>query len=623
LCTVLICMAMNHMERSSTRIIAQDGEACVQRQEVLGHVYMLTGWQHGEDNAAHMMLRVDESRGLCLYLSVNSGAELFINGSHARTYAVENTLIYQLPEGGEYLLELRSERSNVFLNNNLCLYLGDVGSAISSSQWLTFQRMLIVGIDVAVVLFALTLYVKKRSEKYLLAFMLYALITLFRTSSRAFPGFMDFPLANLFFNIPGLEMDSPAIMDALNTIYRRTWDVIVRYLILRAFVPVKTGKHSYIWYCSGLIAAAAAAVFLVGDVDAVRFVPTVMRAGFHILEMGVLLRGMWYKRANVYPMWIAWVVMMGMWIFDDIASWSIGGTYILGTTVGLAGIYETVLLVGFLLAVNGKFAGKFAEADELTHKLEQTNAGLEQIVAEKTRELQLSYDELQKTQQQKDEMVSNIAHNLKTPLFSMSGYVEMMTEEVAEDNTALREQLGVLQKNMAYVQRRVKDLLLAYRLEGGRIVFHKMKMDLRTMTEQAAELVKARCRENGVKLVTELCDGEASIAGDHFYLLQAVQNVLENAADCGPEGTEVRLGLFSTGERWCISVTDCGKGIAPEDVEHIFERYYSKREDGRRSSGLGLAIARDIVLAHQGEITVKSELGKGAEFMIFLPKAQE
>jgi signal transduction histidine kinase len=135
--------------------------------------------------------------------------------------------------------------------------------------------------------------------------------------------------------------------------------------------------------------------------------------------------------------------------------------------------------------------------------------------------------------------------------------------------------------------------------------------------------LESQAREKGITIHLELpSQTDWQIQGDAFYLEQAFTNLLQNAITYSPPGAEVRLSACRSGQQLTVAVIDFGPGIPPEHLPHLFERYYrvdSARTRATGGFGLGLAIARTIVDAHRGTITVESTVGTGTTFTVTLP----
>ncbi len=224
------------------------------------------------------------------------------------------------------------------------------------------------------------------------------------------------------------------------------------------------------------------------------------------------------------------------------------------------------------------------------------------------------------------EFVSNVSHELKTPLTSIHGYAETLLDDDFKDIETVKHFLGIIENESARMSRLINDLLDLQKLEEGKTKFEFQSIDLSKIVDYVSKIVKPMADSVEVELKTS-CDKEIYIYGDFDRLVQAVLNLTDNAIkytsqkESGIKSVEV--SCESINENECqIRVKDTGIGIPTDALSRLFERFY--RVDKARSrkvggTGLGLSIVKMIVEVHKGKIEVSSELGKGSEFRIILP----
>lgn len=222
------------------------------------------------------------------------------------------------------------------------------------------------------------------------------------------------------------------------------------------------------------------------------------------------------------------------------------------------------------------------------------------------------------------EFVANVSHELKTPITSIKGYIETLTDCLPDAPEDVRRFLAVIQRQSDRLNSIIEDLLYLSRLEqGDRAVLTEIRAEnVQTAVRNAVAFCQQAARAKSIIMEVEV--PELVLTANHQLLEHAVYNLLDNAIKYSPDGTRVLLSARRQGERLVLTVTDHGIGIPPTDRERIFERFY--RVDKSRSrnlggTGLGLAIVKHIVRLHQGEVTVQSELGKGSVFTLALPLA--
>ncbi|MEO6398263.1 MAG: HAMP domain-containing sensor histidine kinase, partial [Tepidiformaceae bacterium] len=237
--------------------------------------------------------------------------------------------------------------------------------------------------------------------------------------------------------------------------------------------------------------------------------------------------------------------------------------------------------------------------------------------------------EVQRSQQTLRDFLANISHELKTPLTSIHGFSEALLDGTIEDQVGIQRSARVINDESNRVLRLVQELLDLSRLESGQVSMQQDELNLNELFEHVSEVFALRSEDSGVALAMNL-QGEAHVRGDFDRLEQVMNNLLDNAFRHTPSGGTVRITSRDfQPESVQVTVSDTGHGIAPDELPHLFERFYRSAGDangangkeggGRKGHGLGLAISREIVRAHGGEIWATSEPGKGTTFVFSLP----
>lgn len=220
----------------------------------------------------------------------------------------------------------------------------------------------------------------------------------------------------------------------------------------------------------------------------------------------------------------------------------------------------------------------------------------------------------------KDEFVALISHDLRTPLTSIIGYLEL----TLDDHNLTEEQrgfLGIADRNADRLLRLVNDLLFVARLEAGQLDLHPTELDLAAVVRQSVEEAKPRATAGGIELTCE-AGAVSAVQADKGRMFQLVDNLISNAIKFTPAGGDVRVSVTPVNGVVRLEVADTGIGIEPEEQQRLFERFFrtsTASEHQIPGTGLGLYITRAIVEAHGGSIAVRSDPGEGTAFSVDLP----
>ena len=232
-------------------------------------------------------------------------------------------------------------------------------------------------------------------------------------------------------------------------------------------------------------------------------------------------------------------------------------------------------------------------------------------------------EELVRADQLKDEFIALVSHDLRTPLTSIIGYVELALDEdgSAPLDDERRRYIQVVARSSDRLLRLVDDLLLAARLQSGRFMLTVDDADLEAVASEALDEMHARADRRGISLFLA-CDGPTRIKCDRRRVLQLLDNLISNAVKFTPEGGRVELRVERTLTGAAIEIHDTGVGLDPGDEERIFDRFYraaSAVADQVPGTGLGLFIARAIAERHGGTLVARRREGGGSIFRLDLP----
>ena len=253
---------------------------------------------------------------------------------------------------------------------------------------------------------------------------------------------------------------------------------------------------------------------------------------------------------------------------------------------------------------------------DLSVRLRENNRG---PLGNLARRFNTMVTELERAEQQRRNLTADIAHELRTPLHIIQGNLEGMLDGVYEPKA---ENITDTLDETRLLARLVDDLQTLSLAEAGQLPLHPTRFLLADLLTDAAAGFDSRAAAQNVDLQLDVPALSLEIEADYDRLIQVLANLLTNALHHTPENGQITLRAESVFEGARISVSDTGAGIPPEDLPYIFDRFWRGDKSRARTegnSGLGLAITKQLVLAHGGTISAESEVGKGTTFTIELP----
>ncbi|MHA6763849.1 sensor histidine kinase [Streptacidiphilus sp. PAMC 29251] len=224
----------------------------------------------------------------------------------------------------------------------------------------------------------------------------------------------------------------------------------------------------------------------------------------------------------------------------------------------------------------------------------------------------------ERMEQQREAMVSDVAHELRTPLSNIRGWLEAVQDGVAVADPPL---VSSLLQEALLLQHIIDDLRDLAAADADTFRLHPEPVRLREVVQRVAAAHQDAARAAGVTLDTRT-EGDPKLVADPLRLRQAIGNLVSNGIRHTPTGGSVTVTAYRAGQETLIQVADTGSGIGPEDLPHIFERFWRAEKSRNRQtggSGLGLAIVRQLVEAHGGTVTAASTPGAGSVFTVRLP----
>jgi signal transduction histidine kinase len=235
--------------------------------------------------------------------------------------------------------------------------------------------------------------------------------------------------------------------------------------------------------------------------------------------------------------------------------------------------------------------------------------------------LQQRVDEAEQAARTRDDVLAMVAHDLRNPLNVVltSGSFLLDTLEGLEPRA--REQLELIQRAVRQMNRLTQDLLEVAGMEAGTISVEPQAEPVERMLHSACRTMQRVASARRIELACEIESDLPLVCADRDRIDQVLGNLIGNAVRFTPRGGRVRVAAEPDGEQVRFSVADTGRGIAPADLPHVFDRFWQAQRSRDGGTGLGLAIAQGIVAAHGGEMWVESEPGSGSTFYFTLPTA--
>ena len=222
---------------------------------------------------------------------------------------------------------------------------------------------------------------------------------------------------------------------------------------------------------------------------------------------------------------------------------------------------------------------------------------------------------------QKTDFVSNVSHELKTPLTSIRMFSELLAEGRVQEPTKQRRYLHIITAEAARLTRLINNVLDFARLERGEKKYDFRKMDLTAVAHETVEAYRPHLEENGFVFRYEPPGGAVWVNGDRDALAQVLVNLISNAEKYSADKKEIRIQVQENQDEVEVKVLDRGLGVPRDCAEKIFEQFYRAHDSlasGVQGSGLGLTLARQIARAHGGDVTFRHREGGGSEFVLCL-----
>lgn len=269
----------------------------------------------------------------------------------------------------------------------------------------------------------------------------------------------------------------------------------------------------------------------------------------------------------------------------------------------LAGLNGMYFLLAVVFAILGLLVGQF-------------------LIRRVMRQLVTTNEKLEAFHQMQAAFVSNVAHELRSPLTVVKGALDNLADGLhGPVSTDQMEPIAMSQREINRLKRLVGDLLDVARIEAGKMRLVRTEVDLRECLNAVAKSFEGMLKQRGLSVDVDMPASPVRIIGDQDRLSQVFINLVMNAIKFTKQGG-IRLRLSSDAEDAQVEVVDTGRGIPAEDLERIFDKFERVGSDDQEGSGLGLPIAKAIVELHHGRMWAESRLDSGSRFIVRLPHTQ-
>jgi signal transduction histidine kinase len=217
----------------------------------------------------------------------------------------------------------------------------------------------------------------------------------------------------------------------------------------------------------------------------------------------------------------------------------------------------------------------------------------------------------------RDEVLAIVAHDLRAPLNAVQTSAAFLTEADLPESDR-RRLLDVIRRAASSMNRLIEELLDVARMESGAFTVDMQRVDLAALAIEVCEQFQPQATD-GARVLACIAERDLPwVTADRSRISQVLENLISNALKFTPAGGSITVGVARRGSDIACTVTDTGAGISPEELPHLFERFWQARRYRRGGAGLGLAIARGVVEAHGSALTVDSEPGRGSAFSFVL-----
>jgi len=226
----------------------------------------------------------------------------------------------------------------------------------------------------------------------------------------------------------------------------------------------------------------------------------------------------------------------------------------------------------------------------------------------------------------KNDFVSHVSHELKTPLAAITAYSEMLVDGEDKDDQTRREFCSVIQGQADRLNRMIENILNIARIESGLIKVNKEPVSVTLLIEEQLQMIKGQAEEKNIEIVGQKLIVYDRVYADKDMISQVIVNLLSNAVKYTPSGGSIKVEteVDESAGVARVSVTDTGVGIPESELEHVFDKFYRVGANKKQAKGTGLGlnlVKQTVEKVHNGRVFVRSKLGQGSTFGFELPLA--
>ncbi|MCR6544528.1 sensor histidine kinase [Dehalobacterium formicoaceticum] len=293
-------------------------------------------------------------------------------------------------------------------------------------------------------------------------------------------------------------------------------------------------------------------------------------------------------------------------------------------------IFISLYLANRISRPISRLVTSLAEFNGGNYVISDENKSFDEIndLADQIKKLTVNLEEIQsksnKYEEERTRLFAEISHELRTPLTAVQGFTEAIRDDVVEDEMLQKKYLDMIYDQTIHINRLVDDILSLSRIESGDVTVGKLPLDLVALAHGVIMSMEDLANNNNTTITFNKNSDDAIMIGDVDRMEQIIRNLLKNAINATENGN-IKVTIDSNESDILFSIEDTGVGISPEELPHIWDRFYRAKHQRNtdlevKGTGLGLVIVNKLVKLQDGKIDVESQLGKGTIFRLSFPR---